>query len=149
MLGRSYIVLQEYPLAYRAYERADHLSGGRNAEALTGEAEALAMSDRSELDGRAGRLIERALVLAPDSGKALVFGAAVAERRGDLPLARQRFNKLLQMSPPEALRVFLEQQISAIDRQLAAHSSAASPRRCGSPGCGRRRRGAQGSRAYG
>ena len=34
MLGRSYVVLQEYPLALRAFERADRLSGGKNAEAL-------------------------------------------------------------------------------------------------------------------
>jgi cytochrome c-type biogenesis protein CcmH len=125
MLGRSYIVLQEYPLAYRAYERADRLSGGRNADALTGEAEALAMNDRSELDTRAGRLIERALAIAPDSGKALFFGAAVAARRGDLPLARQRFEKLLAMNPPETLRKVLEQQVAEIDRRLAGGSAAA------------------------
>jgi len=29
MLGRSYTVLQEYPLAVRAYQRADRLSGGQ------------------------------------------------------------------------------------------------------------------------
>jgi cytochrome c-type biogenesis protein CcmH len=120
MLGRSYIALQEYPLAYRAYERADHLSGGKNAEALIGEAQALALSDPAELEGRAARLIERALVVAPDSGKALFFGAAVAARRGDLPLARQRFTKVLAMNPPDAVRTFLEQQITAIDRQLNA-----------------------------
>jgi cytochrome c-type biogenesis protein CcmH len=120
MLGQSYIVLQEYPLAYRAYERADRLSGGRNADALTGEAEALAMNDPSELDTRAARLIEHALTLAPDSGKALFFGAALAARRGELPLAKQRFEKLLAMNPPETLRPVLEQQITAIDRQLAA-----------------------------
>jgi cytochrome c-type biogenesis protein CcmH len=120
MLGQSYIVLQEYPLAYRAYERADRLSGGRNADALTGEAEALAMNDPSELDTRAGRLIERALAIAPDSGKALFFGAALAARRGELPLAKQRFEKLLAMKPPATLRPVLEQQIAAIDRQLAA-----------------------------
>src|SRR6266480_308907 len=91
MLGRSYIALQEYPLALRSFERADRLSGGQNAEALTGEAEALVLTDESELNGRAGRLIERALVVAPDSGKALFFGGAVAARRGDLPLARARF----------------------------------------------------------
>src|SRR5437879_5216042 len=58
MLGRSYIALQEYPLALRAYERADRLSDGKNADALTGEAETLVLTDESELDGRAGRLIE-------------------------------------------------------------------------------------------
>jgi cytochrome c-type biogenesis protein CcmH len=123
MLGRSYLALQEYPLAYRAYERADRLSGGRNAEALIGESEALAMNDPAELegrDGRAARLIERALVVAPDSPKALFFGAAVAARRGDLPLARQRFEKVLASNPPDAVRSFLEQQIAAIDRQLGA-----------------------------
>jgi len=119
MLGRSYVVLQEYPLAYRAYERADRLSNGTNVDALTGEAESLLMSDRSEIDSRAGRLIDRALAIAPDSGKALFYGAALAAHRGDLPLAKQRFQKLLSMDPPAALRPVLEQQIAAIDRQIA------------------------------
>jgi cytochrome c-type biogenesis protein CcmH len=119
MLGRSYTVLEEYPLAVRAFERADRLSGGKSAEALTGEAEALALGDESELDGRAGRLIEQALTLAPDSGKALFLGAAVAQRRGDLPLARERFVKLLAMNPPANVRPVLEQQIVAIDEKLA------------------------------
>src|ERR1700746_573309 len=68
MLGRSYTVLQEYPLAVRAFGRAVQLSGGKSAEALTGEAEALALGDESELDGRAGRLLEQALAPAPHSG---------------------------------------------------------------------------------
>ena len=119
MLGRSYIALQEYPLALRAFERADRLSDGKNADALTGEAEALALTDESELNGRAGRLIERALALAPDSGKALFFGGAVAARRGDLPLARARFLKLLTMDPPADMRPLIEQQINSIDARLA------------------------------
>jgi cytochrome c-type biogenesis protein CcmH len=119
MLGRSYTVLQEYPLAVRAFGRAVQLSGGKNAEALTGEAEALALADESELDGRAGRLIEQALALEPDSGKALFLGAAVAARRGDLPLARQRFAMLLTLNPPEAIRPMIEQQIAAIDEKLS------------------------------
>jgi cytochrome c-type biogenesis protein CcmH len=130
MLGRSYIALQEYPLALRAFERADRLSDGKNADALTGEAETLALTDESELNGRAGRLIERALVLAPDSGKALFFGGAVAARRGDLALARARFVKLLGMDPPANVRPLIEQQITAIDGQLAgaAPASAAAAR---------------------
>ncbi len=119
MLGRSYVVLQEYPLAVRAFGRAVQLSGGKNAEALTGEGEALALSDESELEGRAGRLFEQALALEPDSGKTLFFAAAVAARRGDLPLARERFAKLLARNPPEAVRPMIEQQIAAIDEKLA------------------------------
>jgi len=124
MLGRSYLVLQEYPLALRSYERAERLSAGRSVDALTGEAEALALIDESELDGRAGKLIERALQLDPQSGKALFFGAAVAERRGDLSLARTRFAQLLALNPPPNVRPLLEQQISALDEKLAGAKAA-------------------------
>ncbi|GAC1695976.1 MAG: hypothetical protein PVS2B3_06890 [Steroidobacteraceae bacterium] len=119
-LGRSYTVLQEYPLALRAFERADRLSDGKNAEALTGEAEALALADDSELEGRAARLIERALVVAPDSAKALVLGAMAAVRRGDLALARQRFTRVLALNPPDNIRAILMQQVAAIDARLAS-----------------------------
>jgi cytochrome c-type biogenesis protein CcmH len=136
MLGRSYTVLQEYPLAVRAFERADRLSGGRNAEALTGEAEALALNDESELDGRAARLIEQALVLAPDSGRALFFGAAIAERRGDLPLARQRLVRLLALNPPASVRSLFERQISAIDQKLAAGAAGGSTPAGAAPAAG-------------
>lgn len=135
-LGNSYIALQEYHLALRAFGKADELSGGKSAEALTGEAEALALADESELDGRAGRLIERALLLDPDSGKALFFGANIAERRGDLPLARQRFARLLAMNPPDNLRPLLERQLRTIDERLAASpagAAAASPKAAAPP----------------
>jgi cytochrome c-type biogenesis protein CcmH len=133
MLGRSYTALQEYPLAVRAFGRAVQLSDGKNAEALSGEAEALALSDESELDGRAGRLFEQALALEPDSAKALFFGGAVAARRGDLPLARQRFAKLLSLNPPQAIRPMIEQQIAAIDEKLTATPTSAAAVQQGHP----------------
>ena len=117
MLGRSYIVLEQFPLALRSFERADRLAGGKNADALVGEAEALTMSDEAELDGRAGRIIEQALVLDPNSGKALFFGAAAAVRRGDLALGKERFQKLLSLNPPEAIRPILQQQIDGLERE--------------------------------
>ena len=75
---------------------------------------------RSELDGRAGRLFEQALALDPHSGKALFYGAAAALRRGDLPLARERFASLLALGPPPNVKPILEAQIAAIDRQLGS-----------------------------
>jgi cytochrome c-type biogenesis protein CcmH len=128
MLGHSYVVLQELPLAVRAFERAERLSGGKSPEALLGEAEALALEDEDELDGRAGKLVDRALALAPDSGQALFLCATVAMRRGDLPLARQRFARLLTLDPPQRLRPILEQQIVAIDEKLAGTAGAAGER---------------------
>jgi cytochrome c-type biogenesis protein CcmH len=123
MLGRSYLALQQPPLAVRAYERADTLAGGKSADALIGLAEALSVQDESELNGRAGQLIERALVLDPHSPKALFLGAASALHRGELPLARERFAALLALNPPDNVRPMIEQQIIAIDQQLAEGSS--------------------------
>ena len=119
MLGHSYVVLEQLPLGLRAYERADRLARGANVDAIVGMAEALALGDPAELDGRAGRLIERAIALDPNSGKALFYGAAAALRHGALPLARERFAKLLSLGPPPNVRPILEQQIAAIDHELA------------------------------
>jgi cytochrome c-type biogenesis protein CcmH len=123
MLGQSYTVLEEYPLAVRAYERANRISGGKSAEALVGEAEALVLSDASQIEGRAGRLVEQALAIDPSSAKALFYGAASAERRGDLPTARDRFTRLLALNPPEKVRPLIEQQIAAINQQLGLSAS--------------------------
>jgi cytochrome c-type biogenesis protein CcmH len=120
MLGHSYVVLQQLPLAVRAYERADRLAGGRDVDAVVGLAEALALGDPAELDGRAGKLIERAIAMDPNSGKALFYGAAAALRHGELPLARERFQHLLALDPPANVKPILEREIAAIDHQLAA-----------------------------
>ncbi len=119
MLGRSYMVMEQYPRAMRAYERADRLAAGKNAEALTGIAESMVMQDENELDGRAGPLVERALELDPKSGKALFFGAALAIRQGNLPLARDRFTTLLGLNPPDNVKTILNEQIAAIDQELS------------------------------
>ncbi len=122
-LGRSYSVLEQYPAAARAYQRANVLAGGKNVQALVGQAEALAMIDENELDGRAGRMIEEAIALDPRNGKALFYGAAAAMRRNDLPLARQRFAAILAFDPPANVRPILEEQIAAIDQRLAGGSA--------------------------
>jgi cytochrome c-type biogenesis protein CcmH len=118
MLGRSYAVLEQYPLAVRAYQRADRLADGKNAEALVGMAEALVIQDDSQLVGTAGQYLEKAIELDPKSSKAQFYGAAAALRRGDLPLARKRFTNLLALNPPQNVRPILEQQIAAIDQRL-------------------------------
>ncbi len=118
LLGRSYSVLQEMPLAVRAYERANDLGKGENVDALMGLAESLIGQDDSQLGGRAGQLVEKALALAPQSPKALFYGAAVAIQHKQLPLARERFAALLAENPPDNVRPIIQQQISAIDQAL-------------------------------
>ncbi len=127
LLGRSYSVLQETPLAVRAYERANELAKGENVDALLGLAEELVAQDDSQLAGRAGDLVDKALTLAPQSPKALFYGAASAIQRKQLPLARQRFVTLLAEDPPENVRPIIQQQINAIDQALAAAGQPVAP----------------------
>ncbi len=122
-LGRSYTVLEQYPLAVRSFERADRLAGGKNSEALVGQAQALILSDENQLDSRAGKLIEQALKIDPNDGKALFFGGAAAIRRGDFAQGKDRFTRLLALNPPDNVRSLLQQQIAAIDQQLAANGA--------------------------
>ena len=128
MLGRSHAALGQLPLAQRAYQRADRLENGRNAEALIGMAEAMVMQADGAVDERAGRLFEQALSIEPDSEKALFFGAVGAQRRGDTPLAIERFEKMLAMDPPPNIRVILQEQIDLLRALPAAAAVAATPR---------------------
>jgi cytochrome c-type biogenesis protein CcmH len=124
LLGRSYSVLEETPLAVRAYEHANQLGKGENVDALLGLAEALVTEDDSQLAGRAGDLVDKALTLEPHSPKALFYGAASAIQRKQLPLARERFATLLAQNPPDNVRTIIEQQIKAIDQALGAAAPA-------------------------
>jgi cytochrome c-type biogenesis protein CcmH len=114
MLGRSQLAIGQYPLAQRAFRRADRLEDGRNPEALLGMAEAMVLQADGEVDDRSGRLFEMALELAPRSEKALFFSAVAAQKRGETALAIQRFETMLAMSPPPEVRGILEQQIASL-----------------------------------
>lgn len=127
MLGRAYMEMQQTPLAVRAYERANRLTAGKSPNVLLSLAEALSVEDESQLNGRAGKLIEKALALEPHDPQALFFGAAAAIHRGDLPLARTRFTALLALDPPASVKTLIEQQITAIDQRLAVSGDAGQP----------------------
>lgn len=113
-LGGKYMDLEQFPLAARAYQRADELAKGRNAEAILGLAESLLANDVEEIRGRAGRLFERVLEIEPNNFKALFYGAVVALSRDDLELGRQRFETLLALNPPEHIRAIIEKQLQSI-----------------------------------
>lgn len=120
MLGRSYQELEQFPLAVRAFQRADQLSGGASVDAVLGTAESLLAQDANQLEGAAGRLFERALEIAPANAKALFYSAFAALGRGDLPVARERFQRMLALGPPPQIRSIIEQRVGDIDTALAA-----------------------------
>ncbi len=129
LLGRSYAQMGQYPLSAKAYRRADRLSEGRSADAVTGLAEALLLGEQSTLQGEAGKLFEKALEIEPRSIKALFYGALAAAERGETEVARTRYERLLSGDTPPEVRRLIQQQIAALDveSQLRAAPAAATP----------------------
>jgi cytochrome c-type biogenesis protein CcmH len=118
MLGRSYTAMGRYPRAADAFQQAYDLTQGQNVEAIIGLGEALALTDEASLTGRAGKLFETALVMAPNHPKALWYGSIASLRAGDLRQGRDRLQLLMAQNPPEEFRSVLERQIQDLNEQL-------------------------------
>jgi cytochrome c-type biogenesis protein CcmH len=115
MLGRTYATLEQFPLAVRAYQRADRLADGQNAEAIVGVAEMLLAQDFEQIRGAAGHLFDRALAIEPNNPKALLYSAFAALSRGEQSSARERFQRLLTLNPPPQIRDIITRQLQALD----------------------------------
>jgi cytochrome c-type biogenesis protein CcmH len=125
-LGQAYGAIGNYSLALRCYQRANRLAGGESAAALSGMAEAMLMGEDTSQAAKAQELLERALQLDPHSPKALFYSAVAAYRDGRLDVARQRFQLMLDLGPPESIRTALQRQIDDIDAQMKGAKPAAS-----------------------
>lgn len=125
LLGRSATVLGDYAVARQAFGEAYTRSKGQDAEAVTGYAESLVLVDEREIDGAAAELFERALALDPDNARALWYGGIVAYRRGDLPLAQQRWVELQNYDLPGDLRQIVAERLSEIARAQGQPAPAA------------------------
>jgi cytochrome c-type biogenesis protein CcmH len=118
LLGRSYLVMNEFSKAAGAYRKASDLAGGKDPEALLGYAESLAMVDENALGGEAGTIIEAALKLDPQNPKGLWYGGLVALRKDDVATARDRWAALSAQNPPEEIKTILDQRIAEMDQRL-------------------------------
>lgn len=114
-LGELYFDLEQYPLAIRAFQRADRLAEGRNAAAISAMAESMLAQDFESIRGTAGRLFERVLEMEPSNPKALLYSALAAMGRGDNALARERFQGMLAQNPPPQIRDIIVKQMQAMD----------------------------------
>jgi cytochrome c-type biogenesis protein CcmH len=127
-LGRSYAVLEQFPLAIRAFQRADQQAGGNSAEAVLGIAEILVAQNVEELRGRGGRLAERALELDPSSRKALFYSAFAALGRGEPVVARERISRLLANEQSPEIRALLERGLQSADQlEVSAQQQGGTP----------------------
>ncbi len=120
LLGRSATVLGDYPTALEAFSEAFTRSKGQDADAVVGYAESMVLIDELEIDGHSAELFERALELEPDNARALWYGGIVAYRRGDLPLAEQRWVELQNHELPPDLRQIVAERLAEIGRTTGA-----------------------------
>ena len=81
--------------------------------------------------GQAGELAEEALRALPDHPKALWYGGLAALARQDIPVMQQRWERLLELDPPEAVRRVVVEQLAAAGitppETVAAQPAPASP----------------------
>ena len=102
MLGRSYFIMQRYREAAQAYSTAVALDEEENPDLLADYAESLAMAHGNTMAGAPAKLLERALDADPAHPKALWYGGLAAYEVRDYALATDRWQKLMQLLPPDS-----------------------------------------------
>jgi cytochrome c-type biogenesis protein CcmH len=112
MLGRSYIAMNQFPDALKAFERAIQLDS-ENVSMLLAYAEAIAATSDNDFTGQAAPLIEKAYKLDPGNPNALWMSGIGAYQQGDYQSALERWEKLQALLPPQSSE--LEAVFNAID----------------------------------
>lgn len=99
MLARSYKVLERFPEAAKAYERAAPLVD-QDPALLADYADVLAQTQGGSLQGRPSELIERALRINPREPQALLLAGAAATDRQQFAAAADYWSRLLELVEP-------------------------------------------------
>jgi cytochrome c-type biogenesis protein CcmH len=119
-LGDSHMMQERFAEARDAYQRALQLSEAADDELSIAFAEAAILNDSEALQGEAGRVIEEVLKRTTDNPRALWYGGLMALAQSDRTAARERWGRLLELSPPPAVRQILEQQLAILGGQGTA-----------------------------
>lgn len=116
MLGRSYFVLHRYLQAADAYREANARNGGKNADTLAGEGEALAFANGTEVSPEAADLFDRALGVDPELGPALWYGGLSDAQRGNFTRAHERWTRLSKQALPQQMRVLVGRELAELEK---------------------------------
>ena len=110
MLARSYLMLELYSEAAKAYQRATTLNAN-DAGLWADYAEALAMANGQNLGGQPTEALNRALQIDPVNQKALDLAGSAAFQAGDYQKAISYWQQLLKQLPAgsEELRTISDQ----------------------------------------
>lgn len=124
VLARTYVALERYEEAVQAYEHLLSLVG-EDPALLTNFAEALAMVNKGQWQGRPNELLETALSLDANAEKTLWLSGVAAVQQMDYPLALRHWQHLLtQISPEETeKRQLLQKQITRLQTLPQAETS--------------------------
>jgi len=101
MLAKSYAVVERWPDALQAYEKASKLLP-QDASVLSGYAEAMAINNNRVLAGKPMELVQQALKIDPDNIKGLELSGVNALQQKDYAQASNYFKHLLGLLPPES-----------------------------------------------
>lgn len=101
MLARSYASIGKYDESARAFEKAAALFPD-DARLLADYADALAMAQGQNLQGKPQELINKALKLNPNDEKSLNLAASAAYQNKDFAQAAAYWRRLLKVLPPDA-----------------------------------------------
>ena len=101
MLAKTYEVVEQWPKALQAYEKAAKLLP-QEASVLSGFAEALAITNNRDLTGKPMTLVRKALEIDPEDLKALQLAGINANQEGNFAQASAYFKRMLSLLPPES-----------------------------------------------
>ena len=101
MLGRATMVMGKFDQAAAAYQKALALKPD-DPRLMTDYAEALGMVANRSLEGEPTKLLDKALAIDANLGKALALSGAAAFDRKDYPTAVKHWEKLVAISAPDA-----------------------------------------------
>lgn len=128
MLGRSYMLMQQYDGAIEAYENLYRLQP-EDADVMLMLADSLSMKQQGKMIGRPEILINKALAKVPDNTTALWLSGMALEQQGRLQEALVRWQVLHPMlNGKEGEQVQLDILISRVEKKIAAANSGDVPK---------------------
>jgi cytochrome c-type biogenesis protein CcmH len=126
MLGKAAMALERYPEAAQAYAKLTQLTP-QDAQAFADYADALAMANGQKLSGKPAALIDQALKLDPNNGKARYLAGFAAIEQGNTKAAIAHWEKLLAQIPPDAEgAVMLREKLAELKQQSGTSGTVSS-----------------------
>ena len=121
MLGRTYMVIGRFDDAAGALKKAVDLTGGEDPAILGQYAEALTVADQDRLVTETGPIFESLLEIDPADQRGLFYGGMYAYAQERYEVARERWETLQAMNPPESVRPIIDQRLLMVYEKLGVH----------------------------